>query len=824
MKLTRVIVRGLPAQFRQRETQLFLLALLFAVAALTAVQLGAQRTLNLLLAQAAAINGGDLSVSSRAALPTEWQQAARERGLRTASSLTFPSMLFAGEQQQLADIKAIAGDYPVRGALKLRLANGTVQDSAPLPSTGEAYADARLLDSLAISVGDELELGELRLRVAAELLEDPDGNQLFAMAPRLLVGIDDATRAGLLGPGSRPAHRLHMAGERWIIQAFDDWLKEQVDGSQRIGRVDDAMEQLRGAYQRGRAFIDLALLLTLALSAMAMWLALARLAERETAQVALLRCLGARRSEVLGMPLGQILLLALPATIIGVVLGFVVENRIGRSLAERFAIEMPAVDPLSAWPALLLLIGLLLLCVLPPLFGLLRVSPLQALNNAVGQRGQPVRWLALPLLGLPLAGLLLGGEPRLVLLLLAGLAGAAGLCALLLRGVLYLLARSSRHSRGITRLALQRLVRQPLLAVLQGTALTVALTALLLATRVGPDLLGQWRSALPENTPNWFVINIQDGQRADVLDFLQTHQASALTMMPVATGRLSAVNGKPASEHTLPDPTMQRWRDGPLNLSWSDQLPEGNTVTSGDWWSADDNEAVVSLEQRFAERLGVALDDRLDLTVGDRTVSVRIANLRSTDWDSFRVNFFLVLNPAAAVGITPGHIASFHLPESAAGNIRELTRQHANLSPIDIGAILGRIRDLVGELSSAARALLSLALFAATLVMLGALVYAQAERRREAALLRALGMRRGELARLQLVEWLLLGAVSALVASVLASVTGWLLAGRVFQFDYRLDGGVFLVAVLVAGVVTLIAALMASRTATRTPPADSLRA
>lgn len=824
MKLGRVIVRGLPAQWRQGETRLFLVALMFAVAALNAVQLGSQRTLNLLLAQAAAINGGDLSVSSRAPLPEQWQQAARDRGLNTATSLTFPSMLFAGERQQLADIKAVAGDYPVRGTMTVRQADGSPRDPAPVPSAGEAYADARLIDALGIAVGDELELGELRLRIAAELLEDPDGNQLFAMAPRLLVGVDDANRAGLLGPGSRPGHRLHLAGERGAVRAFDDWLKERVDGSQRIGRVDDAMEQMRGAYQRGRAFIDLALLLTLALSAMAMWLALARLAERETAQVALLRCLGASRREVLGMPLGQILLLALPAAITGVVLGIVGEGRIGATLAARFAVELPAVDLAAVWPGLMLLVSLLLLCVLPPLLGLLRVSPLQALNAAVHQRGAPVRWLALPLLGLPLAGLLLGGEPRLVILLLAGLAIAAGVCALLLRAVLYGLARSSRHSRGIVRLALQRLVRQPLLVILQGTALTVALTALLLATRVGPDLLGQWRMSLPADTPNWFVINIQNDQRDDVLAFLHAHDAAAMTMLPVATGRLSAINGKPASEHTLPDPSMQRWRDGPLNTSWSEALPEGNTLAAGAWWSGDETDALVSLEQRFAERLGVSLGDRLDLAIGDRTVSARIANLRSTDWDSFRVNFFVVLNPSAAAGLTPAHIASFHLPESNAGAIRELTRQHANLSPIDIGAILGRIRDLVGELSTAARSLLSLALFAATLVLLGALVYAQAERRREAALLRALGMRRSELTRLQLVEWLLLGAVSAVVASVLASVTGWLLAGRVFQFAYQPDAGVFVVAAAVAATVTLIAAAVASRTATRTPPAESLRA
>ena len=149
MNLRRVAVRGLRAQLQQAETCLFLAALLFAVAALTAVQFGAQRMLALLGERAAAMNGGDLSVGSRTPLPETYAAEARHRGLAVAQALSFPSMLFAGEAQQLVDIKAVAGDYPVRGTLRVRAGDGIERD-AHAPAPGTAFADARVLDTLGI--------------------------------------------------------------------------------------------------------------------------------------------------------------------------------------------------------------------------------------------------------------------------------------------------------------------------------------------------------------------------------------------------------------------------------------------------------------------------------------------------------------------------------------------------------------------------------------------------------------------------------------------------------------------------------------------------
>jgi putative ABC transport system permease protein len=824
MNLPRVIARGLRAQLRQSETRLFMAALLFAVAALATVQLGAQRTLDLLLAKAAEINGGDLSISSRSPLPDDYRERAVALQLRAADSLSFPSMLFAGEAQQLADVKAVAGDYPVRGQLRVLAAGADAPAVVALPAAGEAYADGRLLQALAIAPGDNIELGGIVLRVAGELVEDPDGSQLFAMAPRLLVGLDDARRAGLLGPGSRAGHRLLLAGGGEAVRAYRDWIKPRLAAGQRMSEVADAAANLRGAYDRGRSFIDLALLLCLALSALAMWLALARMAEREADSSALLRCLGASRREVLLLPLGQVMLLALPCTVLGLLLGWLAEGRVNAVLSARFGVEAPPLDVGAAVPTLVMLVLLLLACVLPPLFSLLRVPPLRTLQSNAARPGSPVRWLVLPLLGLPVAGLLLGGDPTLVLVLLLGLAAAAGLCALLIWLSLFGLKRLAPRFDGLTRLALLRLARRPLLALLQGSALAVALTALLIAARVGPDLLGQWQASLPENTPNWFVLNIQPEQREGVEQALTGAGATSLGVMPVAIGRLTTIAGKPTAEHVLPDPEMSRWRDGPLNLSWSPTLPEGNTLAAGTWWPADADRPLASLEQRFAERLGVGIGDRLGLQIGERAVEVEIANLRATDWDSFRVNFFIVLNPAAAEAVPHGLIASFHLPESAAGEIRGLTRSYRNLSPIDVGAILGRIRDLVADLAAAAQAMLSLALFAAGLVLFGALAYAQSERRREAALLRAMGIRKIELARLLALEWLTLGVIAAVVATGLAALTGWLLAREVFQFDYRPGWALPAIAFAVALLVSGVAAWAAARTATRTPPAESLRA
>lgn len=822
MSLLRQIPRGLRQQLRQPETRLFLVALVFAIAALTTVQLGARRTQDLLVARAAEVNGGDLSLASRAALPDGYEQAAREHGLRVARSLAFPTMLFAGDNQQLADIKAVAGDYPVRGSVRVRGGDGPERE-AGVPEPGHAYADARLLDALGIAPGDRIEFGDLDLRIAGELLEDPDGAQLFALAPRLLVHLDDAHRAGLLGPGSRASHRLLFAGEAAAVHRYAQWLEPQLERGQTLRRVEEAADALRGAWERGRAFIDLALLLTLALSALAMWLALARFAEREADNAALLRCLGASRRDTLLLPLGQVLLLTLPCLAAGIGVGLAAEAGLAGLAAARFGLDLPPSDPAALLPGVLLLATLLVASVLPPLSGLLRVSPLRTLRAAAATPGRSARWLLLPVLALPAAGLLLGGPPRLVLILVGALAVAGLLCALLVWLALRALARLAPRRRGLARIALVRLARRPLLAILQGSALTLSLTALLLATRTGPELLQQWRDSLPPDTPNWFLVNIQPPQLEPVLADLQAAGAGNLGHLPIATGRLVSVRGIPAADHMPPDPSMQRWRDGPLNLSWSERVPDGNTVVAGEWWPADRDVLAVSVEQRFAQRMGLAPGDRLGLRVGEHEVEVTVANLRETDWDSFRVNFFLVLSPAAAAGVPHAWVASFHLPGDS-GAIRQLTRTHPNLSAIDVGAILGRIRDLVGQLTGAARGLLLMALAAALLVLLGALAYAHGERRREAALLRALGIRRGELVRLLALEWLGLGVIAALIAGALSALAGVLLAGQMLRFAYRPSAQLPLLALLSALAVCAVAAWTAARTATRTPPAESLRA
>lgn len=824
MNLPRVIVRGLPAQLRQGETRLFLVALVFAVAALATVQLAAQRTLDLLQERAAAINGGDLRLSSRSPIPDDWQQQAAAMGLRSAGSLGFPTMLFAGERQQLADIKAVTGSYPVRGQLRVRLAGQDSDTAVSAPAPGQAFADRRLLQELGIGPGDDVELGAISLQVAGELTQDPDGNQLFAMAPRLIVALDDAHRAGLLGPGSRPGYRLLLAGPARAIDRYGAWLEPQLQGGQRLSRIEDAAAQLRGTWERGRSFIDLAVLLTLALSVLAMWLALARLAEREAAGAALMRCLGASRLEVLGLPLGRILLLALPAAGAGLALGRLAEGQLAQALARRLDSPLPEADLLTALPTLLALLALLLMCVLPPMAALLRVPPLRALQASASRPGNPVRWLVLPLLGLPIAGLLLGGQPRLVLIVLLGLAAAAALCAGLVWLCLRLLARALARGSGFTRLAVMRLVRRPFLAILQGTALTVALTALLLTVRIGPDMLGRWQQQLPAQTPNWFVLNIQPGQRQDVAGQLAAAGAANISAMPVANGRFIRINGRPAGDHDVAEAGARRWRDGPLNLSWSEELPAGNTLVAGHWWRAGDRQHLLSLEAQFAQRLGLVVGDRLTLAVGEREIDAVIANLRQTRWDSFNVNFFVMLNPAAAAALDHAYISSFHLPAGAAGAISDLTGRFANLSPIDVGAILDRVREMVTELAGAARGLLGLALFAATLVLLGALAYAQAERRHEAALLRAMGIARRELSGLLALEWLVLALIAALVASTLAAATGWLLARQVFHFSYLPGLALPAIALAVALVVCAVAATAAARTATRVPPAESLRA
>jgi putative ABC transport system permease protein len=248
-------------------------------------------------------------------------------------------------------------------------------------------------------------------------------------------------------------------------------------------------------------------------------------------------------------------------------------------------------------------------------------------------------------------------------------------------------------------------------------------------------------------------------------------------------GRLIAVNSQSRRYADYADERAQRLMEREFNLSWATELPAGNTVVAGKW-HGDDRTAQFSVEQGLAETLDLKLGDELTYEVAGVPLSGRISSLRKLDWDSMRVNFFVITPPGMLETSPVSYITSFHLPAERAALVGELVRAFPNITVIDVAAVMRQLQDSFDQIARAVQTLFSLALVAGMLVLYAALQSTADERQRELAVMRALGARQRQLRAVLLAEFGLLGAMAGLLAGIGAAGIGWALGHFAFQLPY----------------------------------------
>ncbi|MBN8727469.1 MAG: FtsX-like permease family protein [Xanthomonadales bacterium] len=781
MKPLAFAARSLRREFRHAELMTLAAALVLAVAALTAVATLASRVEQAILDSAAELMGGDLGIASSGPLPDALATTAAADGLATNALADFTSVLFAGDASQLCEVRAADAAFPLRGRFVIRDADGR-EHAAHAPPPGTIYADPAVPRALGVAVGTRVQLGGSELLLGGTIVESPDGGELFRFAPRVVMNLADAQSSGLLGAGSRVRHRLLVAGDAAAVGRFAAWARSHLPEGAELTTVEDAQQNLRSAFERGQSFLRLAALLAALLSGIAVALAAHRFARRKVEEVALLRCMGARRGEILAALLLELGLLGVPACALGVALGLALQQVVLDLASGILPGSAPALPWLPAAAAFAVGLAVLFGFALPPLLRLREVEPMRVFRRELPPRVR--RFDALYLLpvavgtGLILAG---AGNLRLAGTLALGFAGVALATAVIGLALLRLLRLASTRLGGALRFGLANLERRRALTLLQAGALALGLTALALLGVIGPSLLERWRAELPADTPNWFVVNLQPGQQEGFFQAVEALGGKNLNLLPLAVGKLVAIDGEaPLPEHYEDRRAGNRLR-GEVRLSWSEALPEANTIIEGRWFQAGSNRPELSVDQSWQEMFDLRLGDTMTLRVGDRDITATITSFRGVDWDSFRVNFFLMLDPATAAALPHSYIASFHLATDQAPRLAALSREFPNLSLIDLDQILDRVRSIISRVSEAVTWVLGFSLLAGLLVLLAALAATADERRHESALLRALGAGRRQLSTAVLAEFAALGLIAGTVAVGGAAGLGSVLAARVFR-------------------------------------------
>lgn len=818
--------RMLLRDWRAGELTVLGFALLLAVAAMSSVGFLGDRVERALRLEAHQLLGGDLVLIADHAWDQQYASEARARGLRAVRSVSFPSMVGTATSVALAEIKAVEVEYPLRG--KLRVATGTGSDAPTnaVPAAGEVWPDARLNTALALDAEREVTLGLLRPRLGPTLTMEPDrGMNVLAMAPRLLMNLADLAHSGLIQPGSRVTYRLHLAGPRDAIDAYAQWVKTRLGRGERLEDLENARPEVRSVVERTQRFLRLAALLAVVLAAVAVALAAARFTRRHLDACAVMRCLGATERTLLAVYGGEFVVFGLMMTVLGCGLGFLGHLAILASLQGLVFAELPAA---SLWPlAQGLAVGLALLVgfALPPLLRLRRVPTVRVLRRefATGDAtGGVIGYLAGYTV---LAGLMcwIAGELTLGLIISLGFGLALGVYALIAAAALWLLGRWRASGRAYGwRHGVARLARGRGAAVVQLAALALGLTAVLLLGVARDDLLDAWRQRAPADAPNRFLINIQPDQREALGQFLAAEGVADVRLEPMARARLMRINGRVVRPADFHDERAQRLAEREFNLSWSEELPPGNTVIAGRWTPAGSG-GEFSVEQGLAQTLGLALGDELMFEIGGVPTSGRVTSLRKLSWDSMRVNFFVIGTPASLGAQPASYITSFHVAKTQEAVMVRLIQRWPNVTAIDVGALLEQLRRTLDQVAGAVQWVFGFGLLSGLAVLWSALQAGADERRHEVALLRALGARRAQVRGALWAELCALGALAGTLGALGAAAIALVLARQVFQLPYLPHPGLLGWGLLFGLVLALLGGALAILPVLRQPPLRSLR-
>ncbi len=826
----RQALKMLARDWRAGELRVLALALVIAVASVTSVAFFADRVSQALVRDAYQLLGADLVLVSDHPWRPEIGEEVRSRGLERAEALNFISMAIAGERSQLAGVKAVTGNYPLRGRLRIAPSPGAPDAPAPRgPANGAVWIEERLVSALEAPVGSKIRLGRAELEVAAVLTLEPERSaNFFNIAPRLMMNAGDLEATGLIQTGSRVWYYLYAAGESRAVAGLEAWAKPRLERGQRVDNLENGRPEVRASIERAQRFLGLTALLAAILAGVAIALGTRRFVERHLDGCAVMRCLGATQARLLALYGSEFLALGLAACAAGAALGFAAQAAIAGALADLLRADLPAPGALPAVQGFLVGLVLLLGFALPPLVQLKNVPALRVIRReSGGPRGGTVAAYAAGLAALAgllvwqagdlkMGGTVVGGFAGAVLVFfavswLALRAAASGSVARFLGaagpGMRYGLANLRRHARG---------------NAVQVASLALGLTAVLLLTFTRNDLVDAWRRSAPPDAPNRFLLGVQPDQLEAVKAFLAERGIAVPELYPMVRGRVTAVNGKPVREADYPEERARHLVAREFNLSYTQELPGHNRISAGKWFDSPAAREL-SVEQGIAERLGWKLGDELSFSVGGETFTARVTSMRKLRWDSMKVNFFVIAPPALLEGFPASFISAFRIEPGREPALLELTRGFPNLTLVDVGAALRQAQGVIDQLINAVQFVFLFALAAGVLVLYTALVATEDERRREAAVMRVYGASRRQVTGSQRAEFLAMGAVAGLLATLGAAAIGQLLARRVFELDLPPGLGLWIAGPLAGIALLSLNAWISSRKVLRASPALTLR-
>lgn len=770
------------------EFQLIALAVLLSVMCITSVLFLAQGVKLEVEERAGALLGGDRMLSSSTPIGAAIEKA-RQLDLKSSELINFFSVLVHKDALSLAEVQAVDANYPLKGTLKIASELlGSDSETQAVPSPGTIWLEPKLFSLLNLDIGDTLQIGSATFQITQVLTLEPDkAFRGFNLAPRALINIADVARTEILQPGSRVTYKLLLSGGSTALEHFDLWIRSNLAGGQKYVDQENNQSTLKALIGQVERYFGLIVILNIGIAGVAIAIAARLFSQKQQNTVALLRCFGASFQWIFSRYLISLLLLSLFASGLGVFFGFLLYRLIGLWFLSFFsqppqtAFTMPIL--LGSTMGLILLLGF----VLPFLINLRHAKPLSIFRKEYIRIQMPGKLLALfgltILFGLTL---LFVSDVELLFSILVALIGINVGTILILSGLLRWIRKVARRIPIVWRFGILNIARRSDENAIQLFAFSLVIALFLIAFLVRTDLLRTWLGPMAQRVPNYFSINIPPKEVHAFQSFLKQRSVDTAAFYPIVGAQLISVNEEPVSMD--PKSSAKRVMERLLNVTWSMELQNDNSIIEGKWFdSTEYGKAVVSLEKGFAQRLSITPGDILKFQIGEKILTATVISIRQVAWDSFNPNFFVIF-PSGILEEYPNTVmTSFYLGKKQLPVLKEIMTQFPMVSIIDVETVLTELRSLLNAMIHILQTLFGVTFLMSIILMSSTLLSSLSERKKEKALLRMLGANSQQLIKMLLAEFLLLGLLAGMIATLIANLFTFWLEHRLLMIPFHFN-------------------------------------
>lgn len=816
MGLSSVALRIFMRDLLSGNLKMLLGALILAVTAISTTGILAHRLDRTVGAEAGEILGADLVIRGRSEVSANMRSTADHLSLKHIETIEFSTMLMQGDQTLLIGVKAVEAGYPLRGALTTEDGQGLrTQVKEQIPESGEAWADSAILRRLALAIGDQIAVGEKKLKITRTLIHEPDRRgDMNGLSPRLLMNRNDLGATRVLQPGSLITHIELLSGELSAIKAYRTIIKPELKPDQKMNDLEEDRPELGKTIQKTRQFMSFLSLAVILLSGVAIALSTQDYIGRHTGLVALLRCLGTSDQRIVGILLAQLLTMGLLGSGIGILIGDITETVLIEALGELLPSHI-AEPRLSAWLfSMGFGIAMLMLFAFPMILDLQRMPTQGILQNHTIP--SPRRRYLIYLAGLTLiVGNLLWQTGNIKMMASTVAFGAVALAILALGAylILLMLRRFAGHLPFSMQLGVRRLFRYPSRTLIQIIGFSLTFATLTLVTTLRGDLIDDWMAHLPSNAPNYFVINLFDHDLSSFEATIQEVAPQRIDLYPVVRGRLTRINGEEALKIASRDSRAEGAINRDLALTFTKVLPPGNRIVAG-VWNLNENSEDLSIEEGLAKRLGIQIGDSLEFNILGEVIKARVGSVRNLHWDRMTPNFFFILPQRLLEGQARTWMTSLYIGEQALSLERVLVERFPSITLIEIGRLVEQIQLIANQISASMLPLIGLCLISGLFAVMAGIHASSQERDQEDRLLRIIGVESKRRRLTNASEFVALGLISGLYGAITAETIRWGLYATVLEIPFQLRSEIVLGMPLMSALILLIVGLWATRKTT----------